>query len=168
MAAALCQPGAFVPANPRLLCQPAALCQPVPGVLRLPAAFGQLCSCFVSQRLLCQPAAFVPASGFVPTSFFAAFVPTSGFRANQSRCANQLLSCVPALVVLVALVLIVAVRRSSRTSSSSSSSHGMTLAPRIVTDVSNVMRINHEIRFAWQAQYLVTLEDDSCCSAHCK
>ena len=45
----------------------------------------------------------------------------------------------------------------------------MTLvAPRIVNDVSYVMRINHEIHFAWQAQYLVKLEDDSCCSAHCK
>ena len=41
----------------------------------------------------------------------------------------------------------------------------MTLvAPRIVNDVSYVMRINHEIHFA----YLVKLEDDSCCSAHCK
>ena len=45
----------------------------------------------------------------------------------------------------------------------------MTLvAPRIVNDVSYVMRINHEIHFAWQAQYLVKLEDDSCCPAHCK
>ena len=44
----------------------------------------------------------------------------------------------------------------------------MTLvAPRIVNDVSYVMRINHEIHFAWQAQYLVKLEDDSCFSAHC-
>ena len=32
------------------------------------------------------------------------------------------------------------------------------LAPRIVNDVSNDTRINHEIRFAWQAQYLVKLE----------
>ena len=32
------------------------------------------------------------------------------------------------------------------------------LAPRIVNDVSYVMRINHEIHFAWQAQYLVKLE----------
>ena len=31
----------------------------------------------------------------------------------------------------------------------------MTVAPRIVNDVSNVMCINHEIQFAWQAQYLV-------------
>ena len=45
----------------------------------------------------------------------------------------------------------------------------MTLvAPRIVNDVSYVMPINHEIHFAWQAHYLVKLEDDSCCSAHCK
>ena len=42
------------------------------------------------------------------------------------------------------------------------------LAPRIGNDVSYVMRINHEIHFAWQAQYLVKLEGDSCCSAHCK
>ena len=41
----------------------------------------------------------------------------------------------------------------------------MTLVtPRIVNDVSYVMRINHEIHFAWQAQYLLKLEDDSCCS----
>ena len=45
----------------------------------------------------------------------------------------------------------------------------MTLvAPRIINDVSYVLRINDEIHFAWQAQYLVKLEDDSCCSAHCK
>ena len=30
----------------------------------------------------------------------------------------------------------------------------MPVAPRIVNDVSYVMRINHEIHFAWQAQYL--------------
>ena len=42
------------------------------------------------------------------------------------------------------------------------------VAPRIVNDVSYVMRINHGIHFAWQAQYLVKLGDDSCCSAHCK
>ena len=42
------------------------------------------------------------------------------------------------------------------------SSWRMTLvSPRIVNDVSYVMRI-------WQAQYLVKLEDDLCCSAHCK
>ena len=42
------------------------------------------------------------------------------------------------------------------------------VASRIVNDFSYVMRINHEIHFAWQAQYLVKLEDDSCCSAHCR
>ena len=31
----------------------------------------------------------------------------------------------------------------------------LTVAPRIVNDVSYVMRINHEIHFAWQAQHLV-------------
>ena len=41
-------------------------------------------------------------------------------------------------------------------------------APRIVNDVSYVTRINHEIHFAWQAQYLVNLSCDGCCSAHCK
>ena len=44
----------------------------------------------------------------------------------------------------------------------------LTVAPRIVNDVSKVMRINHEIHFAWQAQYLVRLEGVGCCSAHCK
>ena len=33
------------------------------------------------------------------------------------------------------------------------------VAPRIVNDVSYGTRINHEIHFAWQAQYLVKLED---------
>ena len=37
-----------------------------------------------------------------------------------------------------------------------------------VNDVSNVTRINHEIHFAWQAQYLVRLHGDFACSAHCK
>ena len=32
------------------------------------------------------------------------------------------------------------------------------LAPRIVNDVSYIRRINHEIHFALQAQYLVKLE----------
>ena len=37
----------------------------------------------------------------------------------------------------------------------------MTLvAPRILNDVSYVRRINHEMHFAWQAQYLVKLECD--------
>ena len=31
------------------------------------------------------------------------------------------------------------------------------VAPRIVNDFSYLMRINHEIHFAWQAQYLVKL-----------
>ena len=34
------------------------------------------------------------------------------------------------------------------------------LAPRIGNDVSYVTRINDEIHFAWQAQYLVKLECD--------
>ena len=42
------------------------------------------------------------------------------------------------------------------------------LAPHIVNDVSYVTRIYHDIHFSWQAQYLVQLEGDSCCSAHCK
>ena len=47
----------------------------------------------------------------------------------------------------------------------------MTLVtPRIVNSVSCVTRINqnHEIHFSWQAQYLVSLDNDSCYSAHCK
>ena len=44
----------------------------------------------------------------------------------------------------------------------------MPVAPCIVNDVSYVMWINHEIHFAWQAQYLVRLEGFNCCSAHCK
>ena len=44
----------------------------------------------------------------------------------------------------------------------------MPFAPRIVNDVSYVMRINREIHCAWQAQYLVRLEGDASCSAHCK
>ena len=42
------------------------------------------------------------------------------------------------------------------------------VAPRIVNNVSFVSRIKHEIHFAWQAQYLVSLDNDTCCSAHCK
>ena len=41
------------------------------------------------------------------------------------------------------------------------------VAPRIVNDLPYVSTVNHEIHFAWQAQYLVKLEDDSCCFAHC-
>ena len=44
----------------------------------------------------------------------------------------------------------------------------LAVALRIVNDVSYAMRINHEIHFAWQAQYLVRLEGVGCCSAHCK
>ena len=32
------------------------------------------------------------------------------------------------------------------------------VAPRIVNNVSFVSRINHEIHFSWQAQYLVSLD----------
>ena len=39
---------------------------------------------------------------------------------------------------------------------------------RIVKSVSCVTRISHESHFVWQAQYLLKLEADSCCSAHCK
>ena len=42
------------------------------------------------------------------------------------------------------------------------------LAPRIGNDLSYVTRIKHELHFAWQAQYLVKLEGDRSCSAHCK
>ena len=44
----------------------------------------------------------------------------------------------------------------------------MPVALRIVNDVSYVMRINREIHFAWQAQYLVGREGAACCFAHCK
>ena len=44
----------------------------------------------------------------------------------------------------------------------------LTVAPRIVNDVSYVMRMNHEIHFAWQAQYLVRLEGVDCFSARCR
>ena len=44
----------------------------------------------------------------------------------------------------------------------------MPVAPRIVTDVLYVTRIKDETLFTWQAKYLVTLVDDTCCSAHCK
>ena len=44
----------------------------------------------------------------------------------------------------------------------------MPVALRIVNDVSYERRINHDIPFAWQAQYLVRLEGVDCCSAHCK
>ena len=41
------------------------------------------------------------------------------------------------------------------------------VALRIVNDGSYVMRINHDSPFAWQAQYLVRLDGDSCRFAHC-
>ena len=44
----------------------------------------------------------------------------------------------------------------------------LTVAPRIGNDVSYVSTINHDIHFAWQAQYLVRCEGDACCSAHFK
>ena len=42
------------------------------------------------------------------------------------------------------------------------------VVPRIVINVSYVTRISHDSHFAWQAQYLVMLEDAICCSARCK
>ena len=44
----------------------------------------------------------------------------------------------------------------------------MPVAPRVVNDVPYVTKINHESHFAWQAQHLVRLAGDACCSAHCK
>ena len=44
----------------------------------------------------------------------------------------------------------------------------MPLSSRIVNDVSYVMRINHEIHFAWQVRYFVRLEGDASFFAHCK
>ena len=50
-----------------------------------------------------------------------------------------------------------------------SEAQGMTpVAPRIVNDVSYATRINRENHSSWQAQYLVRLVNDTCCSAHCK
>ena len=43
----------------------------------------------------------------------------------------------------------------------------MPVGPRIVNDVSYVSIVNHDSHFARQAQYLVQLEGDSCCCAHC-
>ena len=40
------------------------------------------------------------------------------------------------------------------------------VAPRTVNSVSYVTRINDEVDFSWQAQYLVRLDNDTCCSAH--
>ena len=44
----------------------------------------------------------------------------------------------------------------------------MPVAPRIVNDVSYVSGINHDVHFAWQAQYLVKLGAVDCCSTQCK
>ena len=44
----------------------------------------------------------------------------------------------------------------------------MPVAPRIVNDISYVTRIKHACHSTWQAQHLVRLEGDACCSAHCK
>ena len=44
----------------------------------------------------------------------------------------------------------------------------MPVAPRIVNDVSYATTINDAHDFSWQAQYLVRLEGDACCSAHWK
>ena len=44
----------------------------------------------------------------------------------------------------------------------------MPVAPRIVNDVSYLTRINEYGNFSWQAQYLVMLDNDFCCFAHCK
>ena len=45
---------------------------------------------------------------------------------------------------------------------------GRPVAPRTVNDVSYVMRTKYVSLSAWQAQYLVRLDRDTCCSAHCK
>ena len=42
------------------------------------------------------------------------------------------------------------------------------VTPGIVNNVSCVNRINDECYFAWQAEYLVSLGHDTCCSAQCK
>ena len=42
------------------------------------------------------------------------------------------------------------------------------VAPRIVNNVSFVSRINRASHFSWQAQYLVSLDYDACCSTHCE
>ena len=44
----------------------------------------------------------------------------------------------------------------------------MLVAPCIGNDVSYVTRIDDASHFAWQPQHLVMLEDEICCSAHCK
>ena len=44
----------------------------------------------------------------------------------------------------------------------------MPVPPRIVNNVSYVTRIDDASHFAWQVQHLVMLEDEICCSAHCR
>ena len=44
----------------------------------------------------------------------------------------------------------------------------MLVAPRIINDVAYVTRINDASHFSWQAQHLVILLYDNCCSALCK
>ena len=45
---------------------------------------------------------------------------------------------------------------------------GTSVAPRIVNDVSCVVRLKNMVHFTCQAQHLVRLEGDTCCSAHCR
>ena len=42
------------------------------------------------------------------------------------------------------------------------------VAPRIVNNVSGVKMMNHDIHISWQGRYLVSLDNDTCCSAHCQ
>ena len=42
------------------------------------------------------------------------------------------------------------------------------VAALIVNEVRYVMRIKHVSLSVWQAQHLVRLDGDTCCSAHCK
>ena len=42
------------------------------------------------------------------------------------------------------------------------------VAPRILNDVSCVTGMKQASHYAWHAQYLVRLDRDTCCSAHCK
>ena len=68
----------------------------------------------------------------------------------------------------IVILLVEEIRRFSADILNSEFRGMRSVAPRIVNDISYVTRITHEIHFAWQAQYLVKLEDDSCCSAQCK
>ena len=44
----------------------------------------------------------------------------------------------------------------------------MPVSSRIVNDILYVTRINAASHFTWQAQYLVMLVYDTCCSAYCE